>query len=133
VDFISDIFLDDLTLPTDHPGCLAPALEVFDCQTGGNFSDAAVLRFIKAKQSRPDIAKLKRISIRFTRPREVDFSLDEDVRQYVADGLGVDIRYPVGLNPKVPLSFTPDAGVPLADNHYGWPTSSSNWVTWPMQ
>jgi hypothetical protein len=49
VDFISDIFLNDLTLPTDHPHRLAPALEVFDCHSGGNFSDAAVLRFIKAK------------------------------------------------------------------------------------
>jgi hypothetical protein len=133
VDFIGDIFLNDLTLPTGHPDRLAPALEVFECQTGGNFSDAAVLKFIKAKQSRPDIAKLKRISIRFTRPKELDVLSDEEMLQYIADGLGVDVRYPVGLNPKVPFAFTPDAGVPLADNPYGWPTSSSNWGTWPMQ
>ena len=129
VDFIGDIFLNDLTLPTGHLDRLAPALEVFECQTGGNFSDAAVLRFIKAKQSRPDIARLKRISIRFTRPKELDFSLDEEVLQYIADGLGVDVRYPVGLNPKVPFAFTPDAGVPQSR----WPTYSSNWDTWQMQ
>jgi hypothetical protein len=121
MDFISDTFLSDLTLPTDHPHRLAPALEVFDCHSGGNFSDAAVLRFIKAKQSRPDIAKLKRISISFTRPKELDFALDEDVFQYVTDGLVVDVRYAVGLNPKVPFAFMPNAGVPLPENQFGWP------------
>ena len=120
VDF-DDIFLNDLTLPMDHPDRLAPALENFDCQTGGNFSDAAVLRFIKAKQSRPDIARLKRIFIQFTRPKELDFSLDEEILQYIADGLSVDVRYPVGLDPKVPFMFIPDAGVPLLDNQFGWP------------
>jgi hypothetical protein len=129
VDFIGDIFLNDLTLQTNHPDRLAPALEFFDCQTGGNFSDAAVLKFIKTKQSQPDIASLKRISIRFTRPKELDFSSDEEVLQYVADGLCVDVRYPVGLNPQVPFAFTPDAGVPQS----GWPTYSSNWDTWQMQ
>ena len=127
VDFINDIFLNDLTLPTDHLDRLAPALEIFDCHTGGNFSDVAVLRFIKAKQSRPDTAKLKRISIRFTRPKQLDFSLDEEVLQYVADGLDIDVRYPVGLNPKVPFTFTPYVGVSLPDNQFGWSKYSPNW------
>lgn len=116
--FVKDIFLDDLTLPTDRPNRLAPALEVFECQMGGNFSDAAVLRFIKAKHSRPDIANLRRISIVFTRPKELDILSDEEAVQYVAEGLRVDLHYAMGLNPKVPFSFRPDAGVPRLGSQF---------------
>ena len=133
VDFITDIFLDDLTLPMDHPDRLAPTLEFFDCQTEGKLSNAGVLRFIKAKHSWPDIATLKQISIRFTRPKELDFALDEEVLQYIADGISVDVRYPAGLDPKVPFTFIPDAGVPLSDNQLGWSTYSPNWEIGQMQ
>jgi len=127
VDFVSDVFLDDLTLPTDHPDRLAPALEVFDCHTGGNFSDVAILRFIKTKHSRPDIAKLKRIFIQLNRPKEVNFFSDQEFLQYVAEGLDVDLRYLVGLNPQVPFVFRPDEGVELPDPHtqYEW---APNWA-----
>ncbi|KIM35524.1 hypothetical protein M413DRAFT_348408 [Hebeloma cylindrosporum] len=133
VDFISDKFLNNLTLPMDHPDRIAPALEVFNCQAGGNFSDAAVLKFIKAKQSRADIAKLKHISIRFTRPRELGFSVDEEVLQYVADGLRVDLCYPAGLNYNLPFAFVPSAGLPPPHGQLGWPAHASNWETWDMQ
>ena len=122
VDFIGDVLLDNLTLPTDHPDRLAPALEFFDCHTGGNFSDAAILRFIKTKQSRPDIAKLKRIFIQLNRPKEVNFYSDQEFLQYVSEGLDVDLRYTIGLNPQVPFAFRPDEGVQLPDPYtqYGW-------------
>ncbi|KIM43913.1 hypothetical protein M413DRAFT_371174 [Hebeloma cylindrosporum] len=117
---LNDIFLENLTLPTDRSDRLAPALEVLECKVGGNFSDAALLKFIKAKQLRRDIAKLKRISIVFSTPGpdENDILLDDEVARYVADGLTVDLRYPVGLiiNPKRPFAFRPDAGVPRPSN-----------------
>ena len=129
LDFIKDIFLDNFTLPVGHSDRPAPALEVFECQIGGDFSDGAVLRFIKAKQSRPDIANLKWICINFTRPKEIDLSLDEEVAQYVADGLDVDLRYPVELNPKVPFAFRADAGVLPPNIQFGWQdTYPSDWV-----
>ena len=127
VDAISDNFLDDLILPMDHPEHLAPALEVFNCQIGGNFSDVAILKFIKTKQSRPDIAKLKRISIQFNRPKEVDLFSDQEFLQYVADGLDVDLRYLVGLNPQAPFVFIPEEGVqpPDPDTQHQW---APNWA-----
>ena len=131
LDFIKDVFLDQFTLPIGHSDRPTSALEVFECHIGGDFSDAAVLRFIKAKQSRPDIANLKRICIDFTRPKEIDLSLDEEVAQYVADGLDVDLRYPIELNPKVPFAFRADAGVLVPNNQFGWQdTYPSNWDTW---
>lgn len=90
LDSIKDAFLDGLTLPIDHSTCLAPALEILECHSGGDFSDTAVLRFIKSQQSRPDIANLKRIFIAFTRPKEIDFSSDQEVAQYVVDGLDIN-------------------------------------------
>ena len=124
---MKDIFLDNLTLPTEHPNHLAPALQVFECQMGGNFSDAAVSRFIKTKHSQPDIVNLRWISIIFTRPKEIDILSDEEVVQYIADGLCVDLCYAMGLNPKVPFTFRPDAGVLHPGNQFGW--SPSNWGT----
>jgi hypothetical protein len=129
VDFIEDIFLEGLTLPIDHPDRLAPALEVFDCYTGVSFSDAAVLNFIKAKQSRTDIANLKRLTITFTRPSDLDILSDEKVAQCRENGLVVEFSYPLGLNPKMPFAFTPDAGIRRADSRFGW-SSSSEWRTW---
>ena len=116
--FIGDDFLDNLTLPIGHSDRPAPALEVFECHEGGKFSDAAVLRFIKAKQSRPDIADLKRISIVFDRPKEINLYLDEEVVQYVADGLDVDLHYLISPNPKFPFAFKANAGIlrPLGNN-----------------
>ncbi|KIM43886.1 hypothetical protein M413DRAFT_25406 [Hebeloma cylindrosporum] len=103
VQILKDILLDNMTLPPGHPDRLAPALEHFECRAGGRFSDAALLRFIKAKQSRPDIATLKKIFIAFTIPKETDILLDGDIAQYVADGLSIDLHYPLGLNPKEPF------------------------------
>ena len=123
VESIGDIFLDDLTLPMEHPERLAPALEIFNCQTGGDFSDVAILRFIKTKQSRPDIAKLKRIYIQFNRPKELDLSSDQEFLQCVADGLDADLRYLVGLNPQVPFVFIPEEGAQLQD-----PDTQCDWA-----
>jgi hypothetical protein len=126
---IEDVFLEGLTLPIDHPDRLAPALEVFECRTGGNFSDAAVLKFIKAKQSRSDIANLKRLTIIFTRPKKLNVLLDEEVAQCRENGLDVAFSYPMGLNPKIPFAFTPDAGIEHTDSRFRW--SPSEWRNWP--
>ncbi|KIM43897.1 hypothetical protein M413DRAFT_370929 [Hebeloma cylindrosporum] len=117
VQILKDILLDNMTLPSGHPDRLAPALEHFECWAGGRFSDAALLRFIKAKQSRPDIATLKKIFIAFTVPKETDIFLDGDIARYVADGLSIVLRYPLGLDPKEPFEMLPaHQGVPRAEH-----------------
>ncbi|KIM34851.1 hypothetical protein M413DRAFT_14872 [Hebeloma cylindrosporum] len=92
---INDSFLNALTLPVEAPHRLAPALEVLDCEAGEDFSDGAVLRFIKTKQLRPDIANLKRISIAFPRAREINIYEDKEVHRYIEDGLDLNLRYPM--------------------------------------
>jgi hypothetical protein len=119
VDLIKDVFFENLILPINHPNNPAPALEVFDCRNEGNFSDSAVLKFIKAKQSRTDLTSLKRISIAFTRPMEIDILEDDEVAQWVSNGLVVDLDYTIRVNPKIPFLFITHAGIREIDSHFG--------------
>jgi len=111
VPFVGDDLLDNLILRPTDPRQFAPAIEIVDWQSGASFTDAGILRFIKAKQSDSTLTKLKRLTILLNFPREFDIFEEEQVREFIKGGLDLYLSYPPGLNSTAPFAFMPSAGV----------------------
>jgi hypothetical protein len=88
-----------------------PALEIFECYTTSEFTDNALVDFIKKKYSLPGIWPLKKIYIGFSRPQMLD--VIEDVGEEISNQLDHDLRYPFSAASllKGPVIFHPFAGI----------------------
>jgi len=108
---VSDDFLMWFTRPDPAGEYPAPSLESFECDTTSEFTDGALIAFIKKKSSLPGIKPLKRISIRFTRPQLVD--VIEDIGKEISKHLDHDLRYPYSgpLALKGPIVYNPFGGI----------------------
>ncbi|KAF8953745.1 hypothetical protein BDZ97DRAFT_1870859 [Flammula alnicola] len=94
ITYLDDHYLRLLSTPDQDGNFLCPALEVFECRTGAGFTDQALLDFIKRREAaRPNIAKLKRVSVSFERPQIT--SIAEELRSITDTGVVVDFWYPV--------------------------------------
>jgi hypothetical protein len=110
VPFVRDDFLDNLILRPTDPRQSVPAVEIIVWKSGASFTDAGILRFIKAKQSDSTLTKLKKLSISLNLPREFNIFEEEQVAGFIEEGLDLQLLYPPGLE-KSPLTFMPSAGV----------------------
>jgi len=108
---VSDDLLLWFTTP-DPPGEYpVPALEIFECYTTSEFTDNALVDFIKNKYSLPGIRPLKKLYIGFSRPQMLDVM--EDVGEEISNQLEHDLRYPVLAASLLrgPVFFDPSAGI----------------------
>jgi len=109
---LSDDFLTWFTTPDPAGKYPVPSLETLECYTTAEFSDAALVDFIKKKHSLPGIRALKNLHVEFYRPQMVD--VVEAIGEEISKGLKLDLRYPYSmpLLLKGPVVFHPFAGLP---------------------
>ena len=108
---VSDDFLSWLTTPDPAGQYPIPCLETLDCYTTAEFSDAALVDFIRKKHSLPGIRAMKRLYVEFYRPQTVD--VIGEVGDEILKDLHLDLRYPysMALLLKEPVVFHPFAGI----------------------
>ncbi|KAF8968486.1 hypothetical protein BDZ97DRAFT_1915951 [Flammula alnicola] len=94
--FLDDGLLYRLTTPDDEGNLLCPELAVFECFIGPDFTDSALLDFIKAKHSRtPGLATVKTVAVVFSRPQEIP--LLGELEPFMKDGLDCRLSYSPAL------------------------------------
>ena len=108
---VSDDLLMWFTTPDPVGEYPVPALEIFECYTTSEFTDNALVDFIKNKYSLPGIRPLKKIYIGFSRPQMLD--VIEDIGEEISNQLDHDLRYPFSAASllKGPVVFHPFAGI----------------------
>lgn len=89
----SDILLKSFSHSTNGY-YLCPLLNTLECHVGANFSDEAILEFIRRKQigSDPKISKLKSVKMYMTRGPTVDSA--SYLGPHITASVKLDIRYP---------------------------------------
>ncbi|KAF8968488.1 hypothetical protein BDZ97DRAFT_1755172 [Flammula alnicola] len=93
---LDDGFLYRLTTPDDEGNLLCPELAVFECFIAPDFTDSALLDFIKAKRSRtPGLATLKTVAVVFSRTQEIP--LLGELEPFIKDGLDCRLSYTPAL------------------------------------
>ncbi|KIM34837.1 hypothetical protein M413DRAFT_450033 [Hebeloma cylindrosporum] len=111
---ISDELFTWFTTPDAEGVYPVPALEHFECYTTSEFTDSALVNFIKKKYSLPGIRPLKKIYIVFARPQILD--VVEEIGEEISRQLDHDLRYPFSAASllKAPVVFHPFDGI----HHY---------------
>ncbi|KAJ7726388.1 hypothetical protein B0H16DRAFT_1592775 [Mycena metata] len=96
-----------IALDLAHGTPLCPALEELHIPFTSALSDAALLRFITRRMVAVSPPTLRRVEVKFQRPREVDIL--PDLQPFIDGGLRLSLTYPPPLRPSVsPWQGLPD-------------------------
>ena len=107
---ISDSLLTWFTTPDSAGDYPVPALETFECYATSEFTDNAVIDFIKKKYALPGIRALRRICIAFSRPQTID--IIEEIGQEISKQLDHELKYPYPTaSLEQPVVFYPFDGI----------------------
>ena len=107
---ISDALLLWFTAPDPAGEYPVPALEIFECHAMSEFTDNALVDFIRNKYSLPGIRALSRISITFSRPQTVD--IVEAIGEEISKDLDHYLKYPYHIESlEKAIAFSPFAGI----------------------
>ena len=107
---ISDALLLWFTTPDSTGDYPVSALEIFECHAMSEFTDNALVDFIRNKYSLPGIRALSRISITFSRPQTVD--IIEAIGEEISKDLDHYLKYPYPIDSlDEAIAFNPFSGI----------------------
>jgi hypothetical protein len=107
---ISDSLLAWFTTPDSAGDYPVPALESFECGATTDFTDNAVVDFIRKKYALPGIRALRRIYIAFPRPRTAD--IIEEIGEEISKQLNHELKYSYPIaSLEEPVVFHPFDGI----------------------
>ncbi|KIM34839.1 hypothetical protein M413DRAFT_450034 [Hebeloma cylindrosporum] len=107
---VSDSLLEWFTTPYPAGDYPVPNLETFECYAASEFTDNAVVDFIRKKHALPGIRALKKISISFSRAPTVD--IVQAIGKDISSQLDPYLTYPFAMESSYDrVGFHPFAGI----------------------